>query len=105
MTTTGDKTRLFIDTNGLIRLHVQTAPDHQTVQNMLKMWVMNGHELWISRQVIREYANVLTRSQTYSEPALVATMLAYQIPKLFTLNTVDFQRYTPQIQLINVSFG
>lgn len=34
---------------------------------------------------------------------IVATMQAYQIPKLFTLNVVDFQRYAGFIQVISLS--
>lgn len=70
MTMTDAKIPLFVDTNALIRLHdVQTAPDHERVRASLKALVMDKHELWISRQVIREYANVLTRPQSYAEPA------------------------------------
>jgi predicted nucleic acid-binding protein len=141
--------RLFVDTNALIRSHVQTARYHLDVQTALKALMVNRHELWINRQVIREYANVLTRSQSYALPTppaevakqlrfferyyrianeipavsqelyrlmetvlvggkqihdanIVATMLAYQVPKLFTLNTVDFERYAHLIDVITL---
>src|SRR5262245_17407924 len=147
MATTGAKIRLFVDTNALIRLHIQTAPDHSTVQAALKALVLQQHELWLSRQVLREYANVLTRPQPYIQPIapgdvakqlrqfettyriadeiptvsqalytlmetvpvggkqihdanIIATMIVYQIPQLFTLNTVDFHRFNHLVQII-----
>ncbi|MBE7512410.1 MAG: PIN domain-containing protein [Anaerolineales bacterium] len=147
MTTTDARIRLFVDTNALIRLHIQMAPDHISVQTALKALVIRQHELWLNRQVLHEYANVLTRPQSYVQPIppgdvakqlrqfettyriadetpavsqelyklmetvslggkqihdanIVATMMAYQIPLLFTLNIVDFQRFNHLIRII-----
>jgi predicted nucleic acid-binding protein len=43
-----------------------------------------GNPLWISRQVLREYAAVLTRPQTFSQPqpaAVVAERIRYFITR------------------------
>jgi predicted nucleic acid-binding protein len=63
------KEAVFLDTNVLIRFHVATAPDHQLVRDTLRQLLDEGSIFWISRQIIREYANVLTRPQPYAAPA------------------------------------
>ena len=62
------KTPIFVDTNILIQMHVATAPKHRDVQQAIKRLTRGNSELWISRQVIREYAAVLTRHQPYTSP-------------------------------------
>lgn len=62
------KIPIFVDTNALIRLHVTTAPDHAVIAPALRTLVVQNHELWLSRQVLREYASVLTRPQVYAAP-------------------------------------
>lgn len=68
MATTDDKTPIFLDTNVLIRLHVEAAPDHHLVREAVHQLLVNNYELWISRQVLREYSAVLTREQPYTKP-------------------------------------
>lgn len=65
---TMDANRVFLDTNILVRATVATAPDHQATQRRLEDMVNTGDKLWISRQIMREYAVVLTRPQTFSAP-------------------------------------
>lgn len=66
---TDPERRVFLDTNVLIRLHVDTAPLHTEVQHAIRTLLSRGSEIWISRQVLREYAAVLTRPQPYTEAA------------------------------------
>jgi len=76
--TMGDKIPIFVDTNVLIRMHVESAPDHQTIQEVIKRLIEDDYELWISRQVLREYSSVLTREQTYTKliaPPLIAAQI------------------------------
>jgi len=67
MVTTGVKS-LFIDTNVLIRSTVATAPRHIEAKGAVEQFWNAGVALWISRQVLREYAAVLSRPQTYTTP-------------------------------------
>ncbi|MBN1284252.1 MAG: type II toxin-antitoxin system VapC family toxin [Anaerolineae bacterium] len=69
---------VFIDTNVLVRATLVTAPQHaDALVAMERLW-SEGMSIWISRQVLREYAAVLTRPQTYAfpiSPAAVAAQL------------------------------
>lgn len=60
--------RVFIDTNVLVYATVVTAPNHAIARHALAEQRSAGAELWISRQVLREYAAVLTRPQTFATP-------------------------------------
>lgn len=142
--------RVFLDTNIVLRSTVASAPEHAAIQSALDILNTIKAELWISRQVLREYAMTITRAQpfltsiSHTEAASVvrklsalfhiadetkavseqwirlletipmggrqvhdaniaATMIAYQIPALLTLNTVDFVRFEPQIRLLSLA--
>lgn len=86
MMMTDAKTKLFLDTNILIRLHVTTAPEHHFIKQVISRLMLRNYELWISRQVIREYANVLTRPQTYAPPRE-----AKQVAQQLRLFEVDYR--------------
>jgi len=64
---TDDKT-LFIDTNILIYASIFESPFHQATRQALKKVYQEKHELWISRQVLREYLVVVTRPQGFRRP-------------------------------------
>jgi predicted nucleic acid-binding protein len=51
----------FVDTNVLVNAGLVTAPFHQTASKALKDLRIAGVELWISRQVLREYLATLSR--------------------------------------------
>jgi predicted nucleic acid-binding protein len=74
MVTTG-VSQIFIDTNILIYANVVTAPFHTQAQVALQNVWQSGADLWISRQVIREYAVTLTRPQVFSQPVNIATVI------------------------------
>jgi predicted nucleic acid-binding protein len=140
---------VFLDTNVVLRYDVIEAPDHTRVPSAVEKLLADAAELWISRQVIREFSVTLTRSQGFGrtmdapevagrvrnflpffqiadetgavgdqllslmetvplggkqihDANIAATMLAYGIPKLFTLNIVDFVRFTPQITVVTL---
>ncbi len=67
---------IFVDTNVLLRATVETAPGHQEARALLPRLWDAGAELWLSRQVLREYAVALTRPQTYSAPVAPAVVVA-----------------------------
>jgi predicted nucleic acid-binding protein len=78
MATTGARLRVFFDTNVLIQLHVATAPKHNDTNQAVKRLLEENDEIWISRQVLREYAAVLTRDQPYTPP-IAPTEVAKQL--------------------------
>jgi predicted nucleic acid-binding protein len=67
--------RIFIDTNILVYASIAEAPLHQIALTRLQNYEQAGCELWISRQVLREYLAVLTRPQTFAQSVPVATLL------------------------------
>lgn len=74
--------RVFLDTNVLVYASVAGAPFHAEALQAIQSREQAGIELWISRQVIREYLAVLTRPQTFSQPmptaALVSQIQAFE---------------------------
>lgn len=66
--------RVFIDTNVLIYANVAEAPFHHEALGVIKELHRSGDEIWLSRQVLREYLCVLTRSQKFSNPKPVETL-------------------------------
>lgn len=83
MTLTGDKHLIFVDTNVLIRMHVESAPEHETIRAVMKRLLLENYEIWISRQVLREYSAVLTREQPYTKP-IAPSLVAEQV-RLFEM--------------------
>lgn len=71
-----DADRVFVDTNVLVYGTVAAAPAHAAARRALADRRAAGAELWISRQVLREYIAVLTRPQTYVQPVPVAALAA-----------------------------
>jgi predicted nucleic acid-binding protein len=145
-----DERQVFLDTNILVRANVSTAPLHSEITTALEKLRRRGTKLWISQQVLREYAATVTRPQTFMQPMdaprvavrlryfqsnfsvaqdsaflmgyllylldtipmggkqvhdanIVATMQAYGIPQLFTLNTEDFVRFTGLVRLLTLA--
>jgi predicted nucleic acid-binding protein len=66
MATTGADL-VFVDTNILIYANVTAAPEHLPAQARYDDLAKLGAELWVSRQVFREYLAALTRSQTFTK--------------------------------------
>jgi predicted nucleic acid-binding protein len=58
----------FLDTNVLVYAASLRAPLHQRAVEELRKRYASKQDLWISRQVLREYLATLTRAQTYSNP-------------------------------------
>lgn len=66
--TTMDVESTFVDTNILIYADVPAAPECQAARRILEDLTSQGIEIWISRQVLREYMAFMTRSQTLMKP-------------------------------------
>lgn len=58
----------FLDTNVLVYAASLRAPLHQRAVEELRKRHESKQDLWISRQVLREYLVTLSRAQTYSNP-------------------------------------
>ena len=71
---TGAAENLFVDTNILVYATVASAPLHLQAKDALVRHRKSGKNLWISRQVLREYLAVLSRPQTFT-PALAMETL------------------------------
>lgn len=61
------KDKIFLDTNILVYLSNQESLFHKPVKKSYKEIVKN-FEIWISRQVLREFAVVLSRQEIYDQP-------------------------------------
>jgi predicted nucleic acid-binding protein len=88
---TGSVERVFVDTNVLVYSAIQSAPLHEPARRALYDFQTSGAELWISRQVLREYLAVVTRPQSFSLPlpALTAAADARQFAKQFRVAQDD----------------
>ena len=89
--TTGDAEAVFVDTSILVYATVVSAPWHAEAKDALHELRKHGVSLWISRQVLREYAAVVTRPQTFSLP-LSAQAVA-----------TDIQTFTTQFHVADES--
>ena len=78
---------VFVDTNILIYANVAAAPEHQTARTRLHELANLGAELWVSRQVFREYLAVLTRPQMFTKPIAPADLV------------LDVQRFERQFRV------
>lgn len=74
--TNGGGNRIFLDTNVLVYANAERAPLHQTALQTIQHLAAEGSELWISRQVLREYLATLSRPQEFSNPLLAAELIA-----------------------------
>jgi predicted nucleic acid-binding protein len=75
MVTTGDDA-VFLDTNILVYASIPESPLHLVALNAIQDREQAGSELWLSRQVLREYLATLTRPQAFTEPIPIATLVA-----------------------------
>lgn len=73
---TGDANSVFLDTNILVYASIPESPLHLVAIQTIQALQEAGSELWISRQVLREYLATLTRPQAFTEPIPIATLIA-----------------------------
>ncbi|MCG5516404.1 MULTISPECIES: type II toxin-antitoxin system VapC family toxin [unclassified Ectothiorhodospira] len=75
-----DDNALFIDTNVLVYANIAEAPIHSQALAKLGNAHHQGRPLWISRQVLREFAAVRSRSQPFAQaatPEIIVQRLRY----------------------------
>jgi predicted nucleic acid-binding protein len=67
---------VFVDTNVLVYASVISAPSHQPALKAIVDMKKAKTELWISRQILREYLAVLSRPQTFVNPIPISTLVS-----------------------------
>lgn len=70
-----DDRPIFIDTNVLVYANVLAYPLHQVAVEQLQSLIDSGIELWLSRQVLREFIAAVTRPQTYGKPQPISIVV------------------------------
>lgn len=73
--TTADDSALFVDTNVLIYANVASAPLHKAALRALTEAHASGRTIWVSRQVLREFAAVRSRPQAFADAARSAIVV------------------------------
>jgi len=73
---TTEGNRVFVDTNVLVYAAVSQAPFHAEARSVIRTRQEAGMDLWISRQVLREYLATLSRPQTFSIPQPIDVLIA-----------------------------
>ena len=81
--------RVFVDSNVLVYAAVSAAPLHAVAALKLTLSRQAGDELWISRQVLREYMATLSRPQTFTQPLPTATIFTDVKTLLATFNVCE----------------
>lgn len=71
----GDGDPIFIDTNILVYASQIQSPFHQVAMEAIQGFYDAGVELWISRQVLREYLATLTRPRQFASPLPIAIVI------------------------------
>ncbi|MFB2980581.1 type II toxin-antitoxin system VapC family toxin [Microseira sp. BLCC-F43] len=74
--TNGVNDAVFLDTNILVYANVQESPFHAAALQAIQNYYQAGVDLWISRQILREYIRTLTRPQAFFNPQPVTTVIA-----------------------------
>ncbi len=78
-TTVGEA--IFVDTNVVVHARNADSPDHAAAVARLSALEQAGTELWISRQVLREFAVVVSK-QMMARGSYDVELLAQEIEKL-----------------------
>lgn len=72
--TSGGANPTFLDTNVLVYASIAQAPQHVAALTAIQIQEQAGVELWISRQILREYLAVLSRPQSFTPPIPASTL-------------------------------
>jgi predicted nucleic acid-binding protein len=67
--------KAFVDTNILLRAFHATFAEHKRVRALFDRMLDEDYELWISRQIIREYLVQVSSPRTFTEPLSIDTVL------------------------------
>lgn len=86
--------KVFIDTNMLIRAFHNQFSEHIRARALFDQLLDDDYEVWIGRQVIREYLVQITHPNTFVNPLSIQNVLAQlnNIRKIFQI--ADETEYT-----------
>lgn len=76
MTTGAGRLSLFVDTNILVYASLAHSPLNAQAQQALQSYNQKGADIWISRQIIREFLATLTRPQVFAYPTSTTSLRA-----------------------------
>jgi predicted nucleic acid-binding protein len=93
--------RYLVDTNVLLRLANPSLEQHMLCKQAVGRLHEAGGQLYYTLQNAAEFWNASTRPiernghglSTY-QTSLAAAMIAHDVPRILTLNTADFARYS-----------
>ncbi|HAZ46089.1 MAG TPA: VapC toxin family PIN domain ribonuclease [Cyanobacteria bacterium UBA11369] len=71
----GADSSVFIDTNIFVYAATNQSPFHQAALQAIQRLYDSSVEVWISRQILREYLAILSRPQPFTNPLPVATLI------------------------------
>ncbi|HEX8230710.1 MAG TPA: PIN domain-containing protein [Chloroflexia bacterium] len=74
MTTGAGRLTLFLDTNVLVYASLAHSPLSLKAQQAIQSHRQVGSDIWISRQIIREFLATLTRPQVFAQQASAASL-------------------------------
>lgn len=92
---------VFLDTNILVHANVAESPRHHVALETVKQFSEAGVEIWISRQVLREFLAVLTRPQVFLKPRPVSTITA-RVRQFETLFRIADENATVTARLLDL---
>ncbi len=73
---TVENSPIFVDTNILVYANLAKSPFHLTAKERLRLLSEQGADLWVSRQVLREYLAAMTRRDILTEAIPVSFLVA-----------------------------
>ncbi len=73
---TTDVDAVFVDTNVLVHANSRPSPLHAIAVEAMEFYASRGAEIWISRQILREYMAVVTRQQVFGGAHRLRAVLA-----------------------------
>ena len=71
----GQVGRVFIDTNVLVYASIPVSPFYTDAQKWLRDSSQNGIQMYISRQILREYLAVLSRNQAIASAIPISSLI------------------------------
>jgi predicted nucleic acid-binding protein len=96
------KPTVMIDTNILLRYLIQDFPEYPKIKKVVDDLIYQGYQIWISRQIIREFSTVCTRPQNFMNTlsSLQVTQHILTFPQMFKIADEDARVTQALVQLM-----